>query len=103
MSCPEPAWPGLAQEILDVSNVQSYTSPMMKNEHILSLLQTHVSSLIETTETRRRDSLDFHDVHIKGLVDVVNAAFEAGRNQGYGEGMEAAQDMAAAYNESYDK
>jgi len=73
----------------------------MKNEDILALIQKQVSPLIETTEVRGRDSLDFHDVYIKSLVDLVKAAYQAGReeglDQGYNDGMEAARDMEEFY------
>jgi hypothetical protein len=70
---------------------------MMKNEAILALLQEHVSRDIETTKPQMMDSLDFRDVYIGSLVDLVKAAFEKGLDQGYEEGLEAAQDMAATY------
>ena len=43
------------------------------------------------------DSLDFHNVGIWGLVSLVQAAYEKGMDQGYEDGMEAAQEMAAVY------
>jgi hypothetical protein len=70
---------------------------MMKNEVILELLQTHLHLCIETTETRNMDSLDFHNVGIWGLVSLVQAAYEKGLDQGYEDGMEAAQEMNALY------
>jgi hypothetical protein len=70
----------------------------MKNEDILALLQKQVSPLIKTTEVRMMDSLDFHDCHIRSLVDLVKAAYERGRDMGYEEGMEVAQEMAAVYS-----
>jgi hypothetical protein len=72
---------------------------MMKNEVILELLQTHLHLCIETTETRNMDALDFHNVGIWGLVSLVQAAYEKGLDQGYEDGMEAAQGMAALYAE----
>jgi hypothetical protein len=72
---------------------------MMKNEVILELLQTHLHLCIETTETRNMDALDFHHVGIWGLVSLVQAAYEKGLDQGYEDGMEAAQEMAALYAE----
>jgi len=69
----------------------------MKNEDILALLQKQVSPFIETTESRMMDSLDFHDCHIRSLVDLVKAAYTAGLDKGYEEGLEAAQDMASHY------
>ena len=45
------------------------------------------------------DSLDFHNVGIWGLVSLVQAAYEKGLDQGYEDGMEAAQEMAALYAE----
>ena len=35
---------------------------------------------IETLETRRSDSLDFHDVSVWAIKTALQAAFEAGRN-----------------------
>jgi hypothetical protein len=70
---------------------------MMKNEAILALIQKHVRNDIETIQVRGMDSLDFHDVYIKSLVDLAKAAYAAGIDQGYEEGMEAARDMAAHY------
>jgi len=72
---------------------------MMKNEVILELLQTHLHLCIETTETRNMDALDFHNVGIWGLVSLVQAAYEKGLDQGYEDGMDAAQEMAALYAE----
>ncbi len=37
---------------------------------------------IETLETRRSDSLDFHDVAVWGLREALEAAFNAGLEQG---------------------
>ena len=37
---------------------------------------------IETLETRRSDSLDFHDVAVWCLRDALEAAFNAGLEQG---------------------
>jgi hypothetical protein len=70
---------------------------MMKNEVILELLQTHLHLRIETTETRDMDSLDFHNVEIWRFVNLVQAAYEKGLDQGYEDGMEAAQEMNALY------
>lgn len=35
---------------------------------------------IETLETRKSDSLDFHDVSVWAIKTALQAAFEAGRN-----------------------
>jgi hypothetical protein len=43
------------------------------------------------------DSLDFHNVGIWGLVSLVQAAYEKGLDQGYEDGMEAAQEMNHLY------
>lgn len=32
-----------------------------------------------TIETRNRDSLDFYDMHIANIVEMVNEAYEAGK------------------------
>jgi len=71
---------------------------MMKEDAILALIQKHVRNDIETIQVRGRDSLDFHDVYIKSLVDLAKAAYEKGRDLGYEEGLEAAQEMAAVYS-----
>lgn len=60
---------------------------LMNETAILELLKKHISGSITTTKAQYSDSLDFHDVHIVGLVNLVNAAFKAG----YGEGFEDAQ------------
>jgi hypothetical protein len=70
----------------------------MKNKDILALIQKYVRNDIDTTEVQGSDSLDFHDVYIKSLVDLINAAYEKGRDKGYVEGLEAAQEMAAVYS-----
>jgi hypothetical protein len=69
----------------------------MKNEAILALLQKHISDDITTTKAQMSDSLDFRDVYITSLVDLVKAAYTKGLDQGYEEGMEAAQEMNAMY------
>lgn len=53
------------------------------NEVIEQLIKEHVPS-VETTTQRNMDSLDFHDVHITSLVDLVKAAIEIGTNIGIG-------------------
>lgn len=70
---------------------------MIENDQILRLLQAHIDTEIETVASQGRNSLDFRDVHIGSLVTLVKKAYEAGRDFGYDEGMEAAQDMAASY------
>jgi hypothetical protein len=70
---------------------------MIKNEEILALLKKHIDTEIDTVAVRGMDSLDFRDVYIGSLVTLVKKAFEAGRDAGYDEGMEAAQDMASHY------
>ena len=72
---------------------------MMNDKAILALLQKHVSRDITTTKAQMMDSLDFQDVYIGSLVDLIQGAYEAGLSQGYADGMEAAQDMAAHYAE----
>jgi hypothetical protein len=71
----------------------------MKNEVILALLQKHISRDITTTKAQMMDSLDFRDVYIGSLVDLIQGAYEEGLNKGYEDGMEAAQDMAAMYSQ----
>ncbi|MFN3913891.1 MAG: DUF6900 domain-containing protein [Aquabacterium sp.] len=54
---------------------------MSKLEQLLT--QIAQSKLgIETLETRRSDSLDFHDVAVWGLREALEAAFNAGLEQG---------------------
>jgi hypothetical protein len=69
----------------------------MKEAQILRLLQQHISRDITTTLAQNSDSLDFRDVYIGCLTDLVRAAYSAGMDKGYEEGMEAAQEMAAVY------
>lgn len=66
---------------------------MIKNDQILSLLQKHIDTEIETIAVRNMDSLDFRDVFIGSLVTLVKKAYEAGHGAGYDEGLDAqAQD-----------
>lgn len=37
---------------------------------------------IRTLRTRRRDSLDFHDVSVWALLDMMQSGFEAGKKAG---------------------
>ena len=54
---------------------------MSQIETILTLIaQKHLG--IETLETRKSDSLDFHDVAVWCLRDALEAAFNAGLEQG---------------------
>ena len=54
---------------------------MNQIEAILTLIaQKHLG--IETLETRRSDSLDFHDVAVWCFRDALEAAFNAGVEQG---------------------
>ena len=54
---------------------------MSQIETILTLIaQKHLG--IETLETRKSDSLDFHDVAVWCLRDALEAAFNAGVEQG---------------------
>ena len=54
---------------------------MSKLEHLLT--QIAQSKLgIETLETRKSDGLDFHDVAVWCLRDALEAAFNAGVEQG---------------------
>jgi hypothetical protein len=34
---------------------------------------------IETLETRNRDSLDFHDIHVETLIRMLSEAYELGK------------------------
>ena len=50
---------------------------MSQIETILTLIaQKHLG--IETLETRKSDSLDFHDTAVWGIKDALEAAFKAG-------------------------
>ena len=51
---------------------------MIKNDQILSLLQKHIDTEIETIAVRGMDGLDFRDVYIGSLVTLVKKAYEAG-------------------------
>ena len=51
----------------------------MNKADILKLIQEQVP-FISTIEARNRDSLDFHDVHIKSLVALIEKAFDRGKN-----------------------
>ena len=54
---------------------------MSKLETLLTqIAQQHLG--IETLETRKSDSLDFHDVAVWCLRDALEAAFNAGVEQG---------------------
>ena len=54
---------------------------MKQTETILTLVaREHLG--IETLETRKSDSLDFHDVAVWCLRDALEAAFNAGVEQG---------------------
>ncbi len=70
---------------------------MIKNDAILSLLQKHIDTRIETVAVQGMDSLDFRDVFIGSLVTLVKKAYEAGHGQGYEEGLDAAEDMAVRH------
>jgi len=70
---------------------------MIKNDEILRLIQNHINTEIETVAVRGMDSLDFREVYIGSLVTLVKKAYGVGRDAGYDEGMEAAQDMASHY------
>ncbi len=54
---------------------------MKQTETILTLIaQKHLG--IETLETRKSDSLDFHDVAVWCIRDALEAAFKAGTELG---------------------
>ena len=54
---------------------------MSKLETLLTqIAQQHLG--IETLQTRRSDSLDFHDVAVWCVRDALEAAFEAGGDEG---------------------
>jgi hypothetical protein len=55
---------------------------MIKNDQILSLLQKHIDTEIETIAARGLDSLDFRGVHIGSLVTLVKKAYAAGYEEG---------------------
>jgi hypothetical protein len=54
---------------------------MSKLEQLLTRIAQNKLG-IETLETRRSDSLDFHDVAVWYLRDALEAAFNAGLEQG---------------------
>lgn len=47
---------------------------------LLQIAQEHL--LVETLETRKSDSLDFHDVSVWGIKSALIAAYQAGRVAG---------------------
>jgi hypothetical protein len=62
------------------SLLQSGQNNMNRYETILKIAKEHLR--IETLETRKRDSLDFHDVAVWGIKDALEAAYEAGYEAG---------------------
>lgn len=50
-----------------------------------AIAKEHLS--IETLETRRSDSLDFHDVSVWGVCAALEAAYQAGFRAGVGESL----------------
>ena len=50
------------------------------NQLMTQIAQQHLR--LETLETRHSDSLDFHDVAIWQIEEALEAAFEAGRQDG---------------------
>lgn len=54
---------------------------MNKVEKALATVQEKVRNRLgfETLETRNRDSLDFHDVSVSAIRDIIKMAFEAGQ------------------------
>jgi len=50
---------------------------MAKDEIFTKIAKQHLR--IETLETRKSDSLDFHDVAVWCIKDALEAAYEAGR------------------------
>lgn len=59
---------------------------MIDDKKILSLIKKHTFAGIETIAVRGLDSLDFHDIYIRSLVDLVKKAYEEGYSRGYEEG-----------------
>jgi len=49
------------------------------NRALTEIAQRHFQ--IETLETRKSDSLDFHDVSVWSIKDALTEAFELGKNQ----------------------
>ncbi len=47
-------------------------------QQIEQIAKKHFTS-VQTLETRQRDSLDFHSVHIRSIVDALTEAYESGR------------------------
>jgi hypothetical protein len=64
---------------------------MIKNDLILSLLQKHIDTRIETIASRGMDSLDFRDVYIGSLVTLVKKAYEAGHEDGFEKALEQSE------------
>ncbi len=51
------------------------TSPALESL-FAKIAQEHLD--IDTLETRGRDRLDFHDLHVAGIVKALQAAYDAG-------------------------
>ena len=66
---------------------------MIKNDQILSLLQKHIDTEIETIAARGLDGLDFRDVHIGSLVTLVKKAYAVGHGAGYEEGLDTGKSI----------
>lgn len=53
-------------------------NPEQIDQLLTEIAKTHLD--IETLETRKADSLDFHDVAVWGVKEALKAAYEAGQN-----------------------
>ena len=51
----------------------------MNSAKLLAIAQKHLSSRIETFDSRNSDSLDFFEVSVWGIEAALRAAYEAGR------------------------
>lgn len=71
------AW-RILEETAETSVLKEIIIKDMNKKDILKLIQEQVPC-VSTIETRMRDSLDFHDVHITSLVALVEKAFEQGK------------------------
>lgn len=57
---------------------------MTSDELFLTIAKKHLK--IETLETRKSDSLDFHDVAVWSIKAALEAAYQAGRKSAQGKG-----------------
>jgi hypothetical protein len=62
----------------NTNTARNQTNKMNKNDLLTALATKHFSN-VETLETRRMDSLDFHDMAVWQLKKALEEAYEAGK------------------------